>query len=330
METQSTALTTTESAALARPDELTVQEIIARVDKVKEVQKAVMRDGVHFGVVPGISKPSLLKPGAEILGMAFRLAAKFVITETFDGPHLTVKAECNLIHAPTGAFLGQGFGSCSTRESKYAWRKGERVCPDCGKPAIMKSKYGDNGAQPGWFCFAKKDGCNAKFAANDDRITSQIAGRIPNEDVADTYNTVLKMAIKRSHVAAILFVTCASEIFTQDVEDMPREQADDAGDRPQEGARPQDARQQSAPRGQQQKTGQRPNNDASARVSRLIAAYGDAISTEQLQELNNERQELWASLGANDKRTLKSAADGAEQRIRNWDGQGATGTDGKL
>ena len=43
---------------------------------------------------------------------------------------------------------------------------------------------------------------------------------VANPDIADDYNTVRKMACKRAHVAAILFVTCASEIFTQDVEDM--------------------------------------------------------------------------------------------------------------
>lgn len=45
-----------------------------------------------------------------------------------------------------------------------------------------------------------------------------------NTDIADTYNTVLKMAKKRAHVDAILTATAASDIFTQDLEDMPREE----------------------------------------------------------------------------------------------------------
>lgn len=35
------------------------------------------------------------------------------------------------------------------------------ICPNCQKPAIIKSKFG------GWVCFDKKGGCGAKFADND-------------------------------------------------------------------------------------------------------------------------------------------------------------------
>lgn len=42
-----------------------------------------------------------------------------------------------------------------------------------------------------------------------------------NADIADTYNTVLKMAKKRALVDAVKSTTAASDIFTQDVEDLP-------------------------------------------------------------------------------------------------------------
>jgi len=44
---------------------------------------------------------------------------------------------------------------------------------------------------------------------------------VEHDNPADYYNTVLKMAKKRAHVDAILTATAASDIFTQDVEDMP-------------------------------------------------------------------------------------------------------------
>lgn len=44
-----------------------------------------------------------------------------------------------------------------------------------------------------------------------------------NPDIADKYNTCLKMASKRALVAAVLIGTGASSIFTQDIEDMPKE-----------------------------------------------------------------------------------------------------------
>lgn len=45
--------------------------------------------------------------------------------------------------------------------------------------------------------------------------------RVENADIADTYNTVLKMAKKRALVDAVKSTTAASDIFTQDVEDLP-------------------------------------------------------------------------------------------------------------
>lgn len=164
------------------PAELTVQEIVARVEKVREVQSRVMRDGQHYGIIPGVPKPSLWKPGAEILGMVFRLDPQFESTETKDGDHLTVTVKCTLYHQPSGARIGSGLGSCSTKESKYAFR------------TVWESVNG-----------------------------KQMKKSVANDKLADQYNTVLKMAVKRAHVAAILFATCASEIFTQDVEDMDPE-----------------------------------------------------------------------------------------------------------
>lgn len=41
--------------------------------------------------------------------------------------------------------------------------------------------------------------------------------KIENEDLADVYNTVLKMAKKRAHVDATLTVTGAGDLFTQDL-----------------------------------------------------------------------------------------------------------------
>lgn len=45
--------------------------------------------------------------------------------------------------------------------------------------------------------------------------------REENPDIADTWNTVLKMAKKRAYVDAVKSTTAASDIFTQDVEDLP-------------------------------------------------------------------------------------------------------------
>lgn len=60
------------------------------------------------------------------------------------------------------------------------------------------------------------------------RYRSQDGRKIENEDLADVYNTVLKMAKKRAHVDATLTVTGAGDLFTQDLiedEDDPKKPA---------------------------------------------------------------------------------------------------------
>lgn len=197
------------------PMELSVTDVLAQVKKIQEVMRLCMKEGEHYGVIPGTNKPTLLKPGAEKLLLVFRFDPQYESTEIYDGDHLTIKSRCNLYHIPTGLRMGSGEGSCSTKESKYAYRNASLTCPECGKDSIIKGKYEFGG---GWLCFKKKGGCGAKFP--DQQFEGAEVGKIPNDALPDQYNTVLKMANKRSLVAAVLNATAASDIFTQDLEDM--------------------------------------------------------------------------------------------------------------
>jgi hypothetical protein len=156
---------------LAARHELTVTELLAQAEKIKQAMTRAMEEGVHFGTIPGTPKPTLLKAGAEKLCLLFRMDPEYESHETIDGEHLTVKSKCTLWHVPSGQRLGSGEGLATTREKKYAWRKGE------------------GGA------------------------------RRPNPDLFDLWNVCLKMANKRALVAAVLNVTAASDLLTQDLED---------------------------------------------------------------------------------------------------------------
>jgi ribosomal protein L37AE/L43A len=196
--------------------QVTAADLVARLSVIREASRDAMQDGVDYGKVPGTDKPTLLKPGAEKLGVLFQLDIQLDNEKTWGpGDHLTVTSHATVYHAPTGARLGYGEGICSTREKKYAYRKADRECPTCGKPNIRRSK---NPAE-GWYCWRKTDGCGATFLPDDERITSQQAGQVDNPDLPDTYNTILKMAEKRARVDAVLAVTGASALFSQDTED---------------------------------------------------------------------------------------------------------------
>jgi hypothetical protein len=218
------ALIPTGGARLAVAPQVQTSDLVDRLAAIKQAQADAMVRDVDYGVIPGTGKPTLLKPGAEKLSVLFQLDVQ-IINEKIWGPddHLTVIARATAFHAPTGTRLGYGEGLCTTREKKYGKRKQDRACPQCGKDTIKKSKYPPRGApdgtEAGWYCYSKLGGCGAEFAADDKKITSQPLGEVENPDIPDTWNTVIKMAEKRSRVDVVLAVTGASALFTQDVED---------------------------------------------------------------------------------------------------------------
>jgi hypothetical protein len=181
--------------------------------------QAHMQEGTDFGVIPGTKNKTLLKPGAEKLTDLFRCTPEFEIVravEDFDRPLFHYVFRCKIVVRETGQTVAEGFGSCSSQESKYRYRNGERSCPECGKAAIIKGKAEYGG---GWLCFGKKGGCGAKFADTDPQIGAQQVGRVENPDLADVVNTVLKIAKKRAHVDAAIALARCSDMFTQDMED---------------------------------------------------------------------------------------------------------------
>jgi len=199
---------------------LSVAEMQTQIALIQNHMSKNMKEGEHFGVIPGCGKkPTLLKSGAEKLCFIFQLAPKFQ-TKVVDlqNGHREYRSKCTLIYRPTGALVAEGEGSCATLEGKYRYRDAERVCPSCGKPAIIKGKAEYGG---GFLCFKKKDGCGAKFSDDAPEILNQPSGKTDHDNPADYYNTCLKMSAKRALVAATLFGTAASDIFTQDIEDMP-------------------------------------------------------------------------------------------------------------
>lgn len=201
---------------------LTVEQVSQRRQKVMDLMNSVMKKDVHYGTVPGCGdKPTLLQPGAQALTLLFNVGPTFEVAKTdteADGikGHRIFEVTCRLVNRGTGAVVGEGLGICSTLENKYRYRKSDRKCPNCGKPAVIKGREEYGG---GWVCFKKKEGCGAKFADGDSAIEKQESGQVANTNPYDLWNTIQKIACKRALVHAALNLTGASELFTQDIED---------------------------------------------------------------------------------------------------------------
>jgi hypothetical protein len=174
------------------------------VNLIQEVMQAVMKKEVHYGTIPGTQKPTLYKPGAEVLCTTFRLAPTYPLVEDLSKQGVSrYRVTCRLTHQTSGVVMGDGMGSCSSEEEKYKWRR-----PVCDKefdqtPETMR---------------------RVKFARGKGKEVYE--NKQIRTEPADVDNTILKMAIKRAFIAAVLNVLAASDIFTQDIEDLPEELRD--------------------------------------------------------------------------------------------------------
>src|SRR6266852_2922715 len=161
-----------EERAIVKQDEWTVEELKQRTEregKLREViieyYKSQMKEDHHYYSLREEGKPALSKEGA------LNLASLFKVVPEFDDPHITTDADghrearfrCRLI-ARNGTLAAMGDGSCTTRESKYAYRLASRKCPNCNMEAIRKMKAAKGG---GWICVGNEmGGCWTKYAAD--------------------------------------------------------------------------------------------------------------------------------------------------------------------
>ncbi len=206
------------------PGPLAPTDVVRQVALIQQVMSGVMKDGEHYGKIPGCGdKPTLLQPGAQILALTFRLAPKFTIDERrLDGGHREFLIECELYSITTGQLAGMGVGMASTMESKWRYRTGP--VEFTGQP-VPGEYWNIRKTDPqGAMKLLGGRGHQAKKNPDTGAWEIALAGeKVENDNPADVYNTALKIATKRAFVHAVLNTTAASDMFTQDIEDLPVE-----------------------------------------------------------------------------------------------------------
>jgi hypothetical protein len=179
---------------------LTARDIRAQVNLIQEVMKEVMKKDVHYGIIPGCKKPSLYKPGSEKILATFRLAVEPIVEDLSHSDEARFRVKTKLTHMGSGVFVGSGIGECSSDEEKYKWRK-----------AVCEEEYNDT----------PEDRKREKWVKGYDKPAYKV--KQVRTNIADVANTILKMAKKRSQIDATLTATAASDVFDQDIEDLPPE-----------------------------------------------------------------------------------------------------------
>jgi hypothetical protein len=236
---------------------MSMEVALARRAAIVEFTRKIMVRDQDFGEIPGTSKPTLLKPGAEKLCNFFGLEPEFTpVVDEIDWTGAQhggetfcyLRYRCRLLRQ--GRILGVGEGSCNSWESRYRyqWVSTEYIREDLdltrllkrgGRRTLCEFEFAIDRAEttgayakPAEYWQKFREAITAGVARRVERDTRQGKApawemdadttlyRIQNPDVADLVNTIQKMAQKRALVAATLIATSASEFFTQDVEDI--------------------------------------------------------------------------------------------------------------
>lgn len=187
-----------ENMMMSLIESVEVNEIVGTLKKISQVQVALqstLKPGHDYDTIPGTSKPTLLKPGAEKILMMFGLTSEYEIIERIEDYENGVFAyTVKCILSKNGYKITEGVGSCNSKESKYRWRWiNESDLPTGVDKTSLKQR--------------KNRWDNIEYQIENDEIYSQA-------------NTILKMAKKRAQIDATLTVASLSEVFTQDIEDM--------------------------------------------------------------------------------------------------------------
>ena len=198
--TLDTFVDTTEQKSLSLPDERELKQGMDAIRRFQNLVHANMIADHDFGTIPGTQKPTLLKPGAEKIIKLFTPALipeyEISATEDWERPFFNFQVTCrlSLFGSDPKVYVDMGVGSCNSLESKYRWRWvwPNDLTEDEKKGLVHRTVKG-GGRQY----------------------------RLPTDDIYSQVNTLLKMAKKRSLVDAALSAGRLSDLFTQDIEDIP-------------------------------------------------------------------------------------------------------------
>ncbi len=188
--------------ALALPDEATFKRDIQAINRFQQVVHSTMVRDLDYGIIPGTQKPTLLKPGAEKIAKLLGLSDQYEImdrSEEWQQAFFRYLIKCRLVHVATGDVISEGLGECNSMESKYRYRwVGERDLPSGVDKSKLVSQERRSKTGGHWTVY-----------------------RLDNDDIYSLVNTILKMAKKRALVDAALSAGRLSDVFTQDIEDIP-------------------------------------------------------------------------------------------------------------
>lgn len=119
----------------------TIQNTLAKINQFQVVVQNTLKVNHDYGIIPGTTKPTLLKPGAEKILMLMGLTSEFHITERiqdYDKGFFAFTVRCELYK--NGMKITEGVGHCNTKEKKYVNQDAYTLANTCLKMAKKRAQ----------------------------------------------------------------------------------------------------------------------------------------------------------------------------------------------
>ena len=265
------AVATTEAPmGMAYPNQGHIARTLQQIADFRKLVRTSLRKEHDYGVIPGTTKPTLLKPGAEKIVRLLGLSDHYEVLERVadwenDLHQYVMRAELRSV--ATGAVIAQGVGECNSRESKYRYRWV-------------------------WDRELKANGYPGPEGLRERTTRTGVQYRITNAETADVVNTILKMAKKRALVDVVLSVASLSDLF-DDEPDAPAPNVDtstgeiDPPERPKPAPQSRPASRPAAPASAPPSAAAHPH--ALTQVTETMKRFWDGVHEEGLTHVHVEQ-----------------------------------------
>jgi hypothetical protein len=161
------------SQGLVKLTDLDIQLTSDTIQQAEKLVSTVLEPDIDWGLHPGTNSMALKDSGGSKIANAFNTYPEHTILHLAENDDLiSYLVQAKLIHRGSGKIVASGVGACSTMESKYAYRW-----------VTNPEEFGFDKAS------VKYDKKKGKY-------------RIPNPEIEDLGNTILKMASKRAEIDA--------------------------------------------------------------------------------------------------------------------------------
>lgn len=118
-----------------------VQTTLTKINQFQMVVQNTLKANHDYGIIPGTTKPTLLKPGAEKIQMLFGVTSEYEVTERiqdYDKGFFAFTVVCRIYK--NDVKITEGVGHCNTREKKYVNQDPYTLANTCLKMAKKRAQ----------------------------------------------------------------------------------------------------------------------------------------------------------------------------------------------